>query len=226
MRLLNLLKGDIRFQYKYGFYVLFLIFSLIYVVMIKVLPQSAQGTISAVLIFTDPTAMGLIFMGAIVHFEFSEKTLNSITVSPVSPFEYLVSKLLSIAVISTFSGLLIGIFTQTINNYSSISIGLFLGSLIFSALGMIIALNTNSMNGFILLVIPAMIFVILPGVAYIIAFDSAWLILHPGIAISELIVHGDKMIIAILSLLVWLVIVVLIAHKILKRRFKHERGVF
>ena len=135
------------------------------------------------------------------------------------------SKLLSISLISTLSGLLIGIFTQTINNYISITIGIFLGSLVFSALGMIMALKTSSMNGFILSIVPAMMLIILPGVAYIIAFDSAWLILHPGIAISELIVHGENLIIAIISLLIWLSIVVLIAHRILRKRFKNESGV-
>ncbi len=226
MRLLNLIKGDIRFQFKYGFYLLFLIFSFIYIVTIKVLPISFQNTVGAILIFTDPTALGLIFMGAVIHFEISERTLNSICISPISPIEYLLSKVVSIALLSTFAGLLIGIFTQTINNYISFIIGIFIGSIIFSAIGLILAFKTSSMNQFILSVVPTMIFVILPGVAYIVALESVWYLFHPGIAVSELIINGNNAIFAVISLLLWLCIFVLLALRIVNRRFKNESGVF
>lgn len=225
MRLLNLIKGDIRFQFKYGFYLLFFIFSFIYIISIKVLPISFRETVSAIFIFTDPTALGLIFMGAIIHFEISERTINSLCISPISPLEYLLSKMLSIALLSTVAGLLIGLFTQTTNNYISLIIGIFLGSLIFSAIGLILAFKTSSMNQFILSIIPTMILVILPGVAYIIILDSIWYLIHPGIAVSELIVNGNNTILAFISLLFWLYIFTLFALRIVKSRFKNESGV-
>lgn len=225
MRLLKLIRGDIRFQLKYGFYLLFLIFSFLYIVTIKVLPISFVSKVSAILILTDPTALGLIFMGAIVHFEISEKTLNSLCVSPISPKEYLLSKLFSIALLSTMFGLLIGIFTQTVNNYLSFIIGIFSGSIIFSAIGLILAFKTSSMNQFILSIIPTMIFVILPGVVYIIALDSIWYLIHPGIAVSELIINGSNSIIALVSLLIWSTIFALFAYGIVRKRFKNESGV-
>ena len=226
MRLLNLVKGDIRFQFKYGFYLLFFIFSFIYIVSIQVLPVSLRETVSSILIFTDPTALGLVFMGAIIHFEISEKTINSLCISPISPIEYLLSKMLSIALLSTISGLLIGIFTQTINNYIGFIIGVFFGSLIFSAIGLILAFKTSSMNQFVLSIIPTMILVILPGVAYIIALDSFWYLVHPGIAVSELIMNGSNTIFAFVSLVFWLWIITLLALRIVKSRFKNESGVF
>lgn len=225
MRLLNLIKGDIRFQFKYGFYLLFFIFSFIYVVTIKVLPISMWSTVSAILIFTDPTALGLVFMGAIIHFEISERTINSLCISPISPIEYLLSKMLSITLLSTVAGLLIGIFTQTITNYISFTIGIFLGSLIFSAIGLILAFKTSSMNQFILSIVPTMILVILPGVAYIIALDSFWYLVHPGIAVSELIINGNNTIFGVISLIFWLSIITLLALRIVKSRFKNESGV-
>ncbi len=226
MRLLNLISGDMRFQYKYGFYLLFFVFSFIYIVTIKVLPISLWSKVGAILIFTDPTALGLVFMGAIVHFEISEKTLNSLCISPISPIEYLLSKLFSIALLSTISGLLIGMFTQTINNYISFIIGIFLGSLIFSAIGLILAFKTTSMNQFVLSIIPTMVLAILPGVAYIIALDSFWYQIHPGIAVTELITNGSNSIFALISLFIWLCLFVLLAFKIVKKRFKNESGVF
>jgi fluoroquinolone transport system permease protein len=224
MKLLNLIKGDIIIQYKYGFYYILLIFSFIYIITIKVVPADIQSTLSAILVFTDPTALGLIFMGAIIHFEISEKTINSIYISPISPFEYLLSKLLSVALLSTLMGILIGIFTGTVENYFSFIFGIYIGSLVFSALGVYLAFQTKSMNQFILSVIPSLIFIVLPGVAYIIGLKSVWLILHPGIAITELIINGDNTIMAMCSLLIWICITILLALRIVNRRFKHESG--
>lgn len=224
MRLLNLLKGDVSIQFKYGFYYIFMLFSFLYIVLIKVLPISWQGITSAIFIFTDPTALGLIFMGAIIHFEISEKTLNSICISPISPLVYLISKLFSIALLATLSGLFIGLVTQTISSSLSFIVGLFLGSIVFSALGIILAFKTSSMNQFILSIIPIMILIILPGVANIVTLESGWYVFHPGIAISELLINGNNTVIAIFSLLLWLIIFLLVALKIVKKRFKQEMG--
>jgi len=225
MRLLKLIKGDILFQARYGFYLLFIIFSFIYIVTIKIIPSSISDTASAIMILSDPTALGLVFMGAIIHFEISEKTINSLFISPISAKEYLLSKMISLALLSTFSGLLIGIFTGTITNYLSFIIGVFSGSLIFSAIGLILAFKTSSMNQFILAMIPVMMLVILPGVFYIIFFDSSWLLVHPAIAISELITNGSNIILSLLSLLFYLALVTLVALKIVRSKFNNESGV-
>jgi fluoroquinolone transport system permease protein len=57
------------------------------------------------MIFSDPAAMGLYFMGAIVLFEKSERVLSAIAVSPVKPREYVLSKLCSIGIVSAAAGL-------------------------------------------------------------------------------------------------------------------------
>ncbi len=126
--------------------------------------------------------------------------------------------------LSTLTGILIGVFTGTVDNYISFIFGIYVGSLVFSALGVYLAFKTDSMNQFILSVIPSLIFIVLPGVAYIIGLKSVWLLLHPGIAITELIIYGDNIILAICSLLIWVGITFLLASKIVNRRFKHESG--
>ena len=39
MKLLALLRGDVRFQFKYGFYLLYLFFALFYIGLLAALPQ-------------------------------------------------------------------------------------------------------------------------------------------------------------------------------------------
>jgi fluoroquinolone transport system permease protein len=77
------------------------VFLLLYIGLIFALPVAWRKTAGILMIFTDPAAMGLYFMGAIVLFEKSERVLNSISISPVKPLEYMLSKLCSLAVIST-----------------------------------------------------------------------------------------------------------------------------
>lgn len=69
MRLKALLRGDIRFQYKYGFYFIYLLFSVLYIGLLYAFPEKWRGKAAILMIFSDPAAMGLFFMGAIVLFE-------------------------------------------------------------------------------------------------------------------------------------------------------------
>ena len=92
MKLKNLFLGDIKFQVKYGFYFIYLIFTLLYIVSLTILPADWIKETSWILIFTDPSIMGLVFMGAIVQLEISEKTFNSLAVAPIKSSEYLLSK--------------------------------------------------------------------------------------------------------------------------------------
>ena len=103
-----MILSDIRFQFRYGFYFIYLVFSLVYIGMLFAFPENWRQTAALLMIFTDPAAMGLFFMGAIVLFEKSERVLNSIAVSPVKPLEYVVSKLVSIGLIASLVACVIG----------------------------------------------------------------------------------------------------------------------
>jgi fluoroquinolone transport system permease protein len=63
MRERALLIGDIRFQFRYGFYYLYLVFAILYSGLLLALPDGWRERIALVMIFTDPAAMGLYFMG-------------------------------------------------------------------------------------------------------------------------------------------------------------------
>ena len=76
MRLKNLILGDIKFQFKYGFYFLYLFLSIIYICIINVFPTFMREKIAIIMIYSDPAAMGLFFMGAIVLLEKSQRVLN------------------------------------------------------------------------------------------------------------------------------------------------------
>ena len=68
MRIRSLIIGDVRFQFKYGFYLLYLFFSVLYISLVYIFPVSWRERAAILMIFSDPAAMGLYFMGAIVLF--------------------------------------------------------------------------------------------------------------------------------------------------------------
>ena len=73
MKLRRLVRGDIHFQWKYGFYFIYFVLTVIYVFGITALPDNWKHNAAAIMIYSDPAAMGLFFMGAIVLLEKKSK---------------------------------------------------------------------------------------------------------------------------------------------------------
>lgn len=225
MRIGSLLFGDIRFQYKYGFYFLYLVFSILYISLIFALPETWREKAAILMIFSDPAAMGLFFMGAIVLFEKSERVLDSIAISPARPYEYIISKLFSIGMISVIVGLTIGFFSKALTMSLHFIAGIFLCSCLFSAIGLIIAARSISLNGFILSTIPAQLMINIPGIAWLFGWRPGWLILHPGVSMMELSENGKNSLMAFMVLAFWTLLAVLIANHTIKGLFKTIGGV-
>ena len=203
MTLSALLKGDFRFQWKYGFYGLYLIFCALYVGVLLALPASIRKTAALLMIFSDPAAMGLYFLGAMVLFEQSQRVVSSLAVAPVTASEYVASKLLSLSCVSTGAGLAIALFSRAGLPVLSLAAGVFLGSLLFSAVGMILAARAATLNRFVLMTIPAEILIIAPAAAWLFAGQPDIMILHPGVCVLVLCGGAGNAWPALFVLLAW-----------------------
>lgn len=193
------LANDVRFQYRYGFYLLYLVVSLVYAGMLLAMPRGWRPLAAALVLFSDPAALGLFFMGGIILFEKSERTLDFLFVSPFTPGEYLCAKVLSLAAISTLAGLAIvslaipGRFSPVI-----LAAGLFTGSALFSLLGMAVAGRVRSLNRFFIAIAPLTLLLWLPPMIVLGSTMSLWTLpgpaliweLHPGTALLSLMTGG------------------------------------
>ena len=112
MRKANVIKGDMIFQWKYGFYMLYFIIIVIYLVLFSFLNGSVKNTIVSICIYSDPAAMGMFFMGALILLEKSQRIIPSIAVSSVTSREYILGKILSIGIISEIVGIILTPFLQ------------------------------------------------------------------------------------------------------------------
>ncbi len=225
MRIRKLLLGDIRFQFKYGFYFIYLLFSVLYIGLLFAFPESWRGKAAILMIFSDPAAMGLYFMGAIVLFEKSERVLDSVAVSPVKPSEYVLSKLCSIGFISTVVSLLIVIPASIVTNLLAFIAGVFLCSCLFSSVGLIIACKTTTLNQFVLATIPAEILINVPAVIWLFWYKESWLLIHPGVSMIVLCTGCGSTLPALLFLLLWTALFAFIACGAVDKMLKSAGGV-
>ena len=109
MRFLSALKNDIRFQVKYGFYFLYAFFSAVYIGVLAMVPPAYRDAVAALVILTDPAMLGIFFIGGIWLLERGEGLHRFWCVSPLRPVEYVLSKAVSLAVLSTVSADLIAL---------------------------------------------------------------------------------------------------------------------
>ena len=203
MRMLALLRGDVRFQFKYGIHFLYLVFTMLYVGVLFALPEAWREKAALVMIFTDPAAMGLFFMGGIILFEKSERVMDSLAVSPVKAWEYVISKLVSIGATSTLVGLAIGLPAGIVRNPPAFILGVFLCSCLFSSVALILAKQIHSLNQFMVMTVPAEVFIVLPALLWLFWIPNDWLLLHPGVCMMVLCIGQGQVLVAAVILLCW-----------------------
>lgn len=224
-RLQGLFRGDIAFQMKYGFYFVYTVFTLFYILLMFIFPESIREKAAAIMIYSDPAAMGLFFMGAIVLLEKSQRVLNSIAVSPVKVSEYILSKLISLGLISTLVGTIIAFCAKT-ENILSAAAGIFLGSVIFSLLGLLVAVKINSLNQFMVATIPFELLCFIPPVIYLFGYGRPYLLLHPGCIVIRMILGEGGFEPWLLAILAgWIVLIYLITYRCVKKMFLSVGGV-
>lgn len=225
MRLKNLIIGDTKFQFKYGFYFIYVILTALYISLIFALPFEWREKSATIMIFSDPAAMGLFFMGAIVLLEKSERVLNSIAVSPVKEREYILSKVISLGIISTVVGIIIALSAHT-NNLLAVILGTFLGSVFFTLLGLIVAANISSLNQFIVATVPIELICFLPPIWYLFGYDKIFMLIHPSCIIIRLISgNSEHMLILIIALCIWIGFLYILTHKYIKIMFQNVGGI-
>ncbi|PKM62548.1 MAG: ABC transporter permease [Firmicutes bacterium HGW-Firmicutes-21] len=225
MRALKLITSDIRFQYKYGFYLLYAVFTVFYIFLLRLIPEEWKKTVVAVLIYSDPAAMGLFFMGAIILLEKSQRVLDSIAVSPVKVGEYIAAKVASLGFIGVLVGVIIAMTAKTGNLLLTLC-GVILASVLFSLLGIIIAVKIKSLNQFVIATVPFLLILTAFPVLTLFYDFGEYVVLHPGVSAIRLIIGGeDNNAVHILVLLFWIILAWMICHSAVKKAFLALGGV-
>lgn len=166
MRIIKLILSDIRFQLKYGFYFIYTVFCILYFFLLSIFPETWRENAGSIMIYSDPAAMGLFFIGAIILLEKSQRVLNALAVSPVRVFEYIAAKILSFAAISVLVSLIIAL-TARLKNIPMVLLATALTSIIFTLLGLIVATKINSLNQYIIATVPLELVCFIPPIIFL-----------------------------------------------------------
>lgn len=218
-RLLSLTLGELRFAAKYGILALYGLITAIYLVLLHYTPSAARPLSGGIIILTDPAAMGLFFMGAMVLLEKSQRVNCALAVSPVRAGEYIAAKALALCGLGLVVALIVG--AAAGNPTLGVILSVVLGSLLFTMLGMMVACQSGSLNQFLLYSVPVELVTFVPAVFYWFhGLTSPLWLLTPGVAAIVLLAPDTGLWLpALLSLAVWDAALYLLCRRVVRAYF-------
>ncbi len=232
MRLAGMLKQDFRFQFRHGFYYIYAAVTLVYSIILRLIPEAFRPRIAADLIFSDTAVLGFFFIGGIVLLERSEQLLESLFISPLRIHEYILSKIISLGTLA-FSCSVILLIVSELRDAGLIMIiltGTLLSSAIFTAMGVVISAKAKTVNQYFLFSIGFMI-LFLPAVIDITGiFRSRLFYIFPIRGIADLLLKANSsedvstLVPAYISMLAWSAVSFYAAGKTLKSSVKKRGG--
>jgi fluoroquinolone transport system permease protein len=175
MRLWQAIKSDMLFQFKQGFYFVYVIVAAMYLVLLAFLPPEIFRIATPLVVFSDPSVLGLFFIGGIILLEKGQGVLTVLVVSPLKTEEYILAKMISLGFLSVLAAVAITFFSGYGQvNWLFLVISTFLTSAVFTFSGIMINAGCNTVNQYLLKTIPWMLLLILPCFS-LMGFPGSWL---------------------------------------------------
>jgi len=229
-RFFSALLNDMRYQAKYGFYFLYVFISALYIAILLICPAVYKRTAASVVILSDPAMLGVFFIGGIWLLEKREGLHSFWGISPLRPMEYILSKAVSLSIISTLSAILIVLITFGGDcNYFVLSAGVFLGSISFTFIGLIMATYAISVNQYMLIVTPPVVVLTTPAILTAFGISHPAFNVLPGTALWRIIAYAMNISTSLsiwlwLVLILWFVLLLLLAIKRIPTAMLAEGG--
>jgi fluoroquinolone transport system permease protein len=151
----NMLKWEFVLLYRYKIIHISILSVVLYFLTTQAVESlQGQNQVNSVLLFFDPALIGIMFVGALVLFEKSENVLQALVITPMKTDDYLLSKIISLTLLSISSAsifmFLMMIFNKTSFNLLFLFSGIILTSVMLILIGFILVSRVNSVNGYLL----------------------------------------------------------------------------
>ena len=177
MRLLTMLRYDLLFQFRHGFYYAYGIVCLLYLVLFHFLPQPIRGDAVTLSVFTDTSVLGFFFVGGIILLERTQGVHNWLHITPLSVHGMVVSKTLSLTVLAFLASSVLYFGGGAVPPFFGYTVcGILGGAILFTLLGIALATRVRTINGFFLLSLPMSLLAVAPVLSY-------FSIVAPGISL-------------------------------------------
>jgi len=223
-RLLAALRWDFTRQLRYNIIGIMLVVSALYIGLFYFLPLDDKVPLLMFLIFNDPTALGMIFIGSLILFEKGDGTLQALVVTPLKHWEYILSKAISLTTIATGASLLMALLSHGLStNVIYLILSVALTSMVFVFLGIIAVAGCRTFNQYLLRLVLYLIPLSLPLLNFVGVTDTLWWYIFPTQGTLLLLeasfkdIATWKIAYSILCLLIWNALVFYFALKVFKK---------
>ncbi|MGG5371256.1 hypothetical protein [Enterococcus sp. AZ196] len=188
MRLLYVIKNDMHYQMRYGFYAIYMLLTFFYILILnQITDPLIKSLIGTLIVLSDPAVLGYFFIGGIWLLEKEEKLHSYMAISPLKHSDYVLGKILSLGVVSTCSSVIImGVTMPWVNLFIAAGI-IFLSSCFFTLLGLILATFAKTVNGYLMISVPPALILLAPGVLSIVGINFPFAAIIPGTIVFNLI---------------------------------------
>ena len=226
-RTLSSFKADLAFQTKQGFLIVYLAVAVLYVIILSQLPDSILKYAVPIVVFSDPSILGLIFIGGILMLEKEQGVTGYLAVTPLKFYEYLASKIVSLGLLSLAISLAVSLAAYSASvNYLIVCASILLVSAFFTLMGYIVAEKCSSVNQFIMRAVPYIALAVIPCFS-LIGFKFAELFyVIPSVAALKLLIGAYTGISPLLAagiiayLTLWDIVLAVLAKRAYLKKFQ------
>lgn len=109
MRVWHALRCDMRLQLRHGFYGAYIFVVLVYVGLLRMLPEAVRVVALPPVLLSEAAIIGFFFAGALLHLERSDGTLQALGMTPLTAGEYILAKMLSLALLNAAAAVAIAV---------------------------------------------------------------------------------------------------------------------
>lgn len=206
----DLLIKDIQLQWRQGFWLVYFIVSVIYVLVLLNIPAENRMMVSLIMILSDTSMLGVIFIGALILLEKQQKVIHSLFVSPLSPAQYIMSKSISLSLIAVVMSILIYLPVWQVSPYTIlVFLTVLITAFIFAMLGLGIAAGVESINEYFGTIMGASMLILFPVVPYLLLDQHPAFLWLPYVASLDIMLGamealpGWRIILDMILLLAW-----------------------
>ncbi|HZR73073.1 hypothetical protein [Bradyrhizobium sp.] len=185
--ILRLVLWDVRVQARERIYLFTVFTTAFFVAAVALLPSDAPVTVVTAILFLDPAVVGMGFVAALVLLERSQCTPPALAVTPASPTDYVLAKLVTFAALTVAGGIIVAAaayWPPPPAVLLRMALALSFTGVLAVLGGLVMVATANSVNHLIARAFPVSIVLYLPLLAHFGAVDGwlAWALfgINPG----------------------------------------------
>jgi fluoroquinolone transport system permease protein len=178
-RVFSTMLCDVQLQFRNGFYYATAFVVAFWVVAFSQLKLDL-GQVLPGMLLGNLTVSAFYFIGGLVLLEKSEGTLEAQVVTPLHSWEYIASKVITLAILSLIENVIIAVVIAGWQfNLAALAVGVALAAALFSLAGLVIIVRYDSVNEYLMPSVFYMVVLMLPLLDYFHVWPSKLFYLHP-----------------------------------------------